>query len=124
MKEAHGKHIAKGGTIEEGTELTTKLRRQITCDHLKGEKHEKITLKDLFTLTHLAGRLMNKKDPDDTDTRPCEEFMRLIKGKRADGVPYIEMDDMPPFLYKIFSEQPDQRRTDASEIIAGFKGDP
>lgn len=91
---------------------------------MDGMDHLMITIKDLFLLITMAGKLMNKKDPEDDCTKPFEEFMAHSTKSRSDGMEYVEAADMPGIIYRIFVERPDQKRTDAAEIITSFNGDP
>ena len=36
-------------------------------------------MNDLFHILDLSGILLNKAEPDDSDTRPFDEFMRYAK---------------------------------------------
>ena len=74
---------------------------------MDGMDHLMITLKDLFLLVTMAGKLMNKKDPEDDDTRPFEEFMTHSTKTRSDGMEYVEAADMPGIIYRIFVDRPD-----------------
>lgn len=62
------------------------------CAHDSGEKktdehvhpedtrfEREILLTDLFHILDLAGKLLNKKEPDQDSNRPFEEFMRYVK---------------------------------------------
>lgn len=48
------------------------------CTHDERFEQE-ILISDLFHIIDLAGQFMNKKAPDDNDTRPYDEFMRYAK---------------------------------------------
>ena len=63
----------------------------------------------------LAGKLLNKKDPDEDSVRPYEEFMRYAKvqavsGKEGDEkqmFQYVDADDVPKIILGVFVGQPD-----------------
>jgi len=60
-------------------------------------------LNDLFHVIDLAGKLLNKKEPQEDDTTPYDEFMKYAKtvivAEHEDGehldLQYVEVKYMP-----------------------------
>lgn len=101
-------------------------------DHLhQSDKRleNEILLSDLFHVIDLAGKLLNKKEPADDDTRPFDEWQRYAqymvvtddKGEKID-LEYVETKDVPKILLGVFVGQPDEKRITAAELVAQFDG--
>ena len=77
----------------------------------------------------MAGKLLNKKEPADDDTRPFDEWQRYAqymvvtddKGEKID-LEYVETKDVPKILLGVFVGQPDEKRISAAELVAQFDG--
>lgn len=73
----------------------------------------------------LAGKLLNKKDPDQDSVRPYEEFMRYVKVQAvADKeteekhmFQYVDAEDVPKIILGVFVGQPDEKRSEVSEAL-------
>lgn len=82
------------------------------CNHKEDNDHyhpdeerdpNEVHLNDLFHVIDLAGKLLNKKEPDEDDTTPYDEFMKYAKtvivAEHEDGehldLQYVEVKYMP-----------------------------
>ena len=45
--------------------------------HVKNAEQNIIMIDDLFHVVDLTGKLLNKEDPAEDDTKPFDEFMRF-----------------------------------------------
>ena len=72
---------------------------------------------------------MNKKSPDDNDTRPYDEFMRYAKlhsvadektGEKH-AYQYVSAEDVPKILLGTFVGQPDEKRKEVEEALEHHK---
>ena len=68
---------------------------------------------------------MNKKAPDDNDTRPYDEFMRYAKlhsvadektGEKH-AYQYVSAEDVPKILLGTFVGQPDEKRKEVAAAL-------
>jgi len=72
---------------------------------------------------------MNKKAPDDQDTRPYDEFMRYAKlhsvadqdSGEKHAYQYVNAEDVPKILLGTFVGQPDEKRKEVAEALETHK---
>lgn len=69
-----------------------------------------VQLSDLFHIIDLCGTLLNKKEPDEEDQTPCEEFFKYAQARDAEesgrpGRPSdsVDIEDMPKILFAVFA---------------------
>lgn len=89
------------------------------CNHKEDNDHyhpdeerdpNEVHLNDLFHVIDLAGKLLNKKEPDEEDTTPYDEFMKYAKtvivAEHEDGehldLQYVEVKYMPQLIFASF----------------------
>jgi hypothetical protein len=98
------------------------------CAHDERFEQE-ILISDLFHIIDLAGQFMNKKAPDDNDTRPYDEFMRYAKlhsvadektGEKH-AYQYVSAEDVPKILLGTFVGQSDEKRKEVEEALEHHK---
>mgnify|MGYP000279359342 CR=1 FL=1 len=82
---------------------------------------------DLFNIVDLAGKLLNKKEPDDDDETPYNEFLKWehidimeVEGEEDIEIQYVKAEDVPKILLAIFIGRPDEKRTDAAELLEKY----
>lgn len=107
------------------------------CNHKEDNDHyhpdeerdpNEVHLNDLFHVIDLAGKLLNKKEPEEDDTTPYDEFMKYAKtvivAEHEDGehldLQYVEVKYMPQLIFASFVGQPDEKRIDAAELLEKF----
>jgi hypothetical protein len=97
-------------------------------DHLHPEDvrfEKEILISDLYHILDLAGKLLNKKDPDQDDVRPYEEFMRYAKvqavaekeGDEKQVFQYVDSEEVPKIILGVFVGQPDEKRSEISDAL-------
>jgi hypothetical protein len=72
---------------------------------------------------------MNKKAPDDDDTRPYDEFMRYAKlhsvadekTEEKHAYQYVSAEDVPKILLGTFVGQTDEKRKEVAEALEHHK---
>lgn len=84
---------------------------------------------ELFNIVDLAGKLLNKKEPDDDDETPYNEFLNWhhidlmetgVEGESDIEIEYVKASDVPKILLAIFISRPDCKRTDAAELLEKY----
>ena len=97
--------------------------------HASDVRFEKeILISDLFHILDLSGKLLNKKDPDQEDVRPYEEFMRYAKvqcvaDKDSDEkhvFQYVDAEDVPKIILGVFIGQPDEKRSEVKQAMEKY----
>lgn len=97
-------------------------------EHLHPEDvrfEKEILISDLYHILDLAGKLLNKKDPDQDDVRPYEEFMRYaqvqaVADKETEEkhvFQYVDSVDVPKIILGVFVGQADEKRTEVTDAL-------
>jgi len=102
--------------------LNQKKTEKTKATHLKHQGHIKLT--DLFHIIDLCGKLLNKREPDEDDETPCEEFYKYARSHEEQGSSldsctgdYVLSEDVPKILLAVFAGQPDDKRIDAAALV-------
>lgn len=85
-----------------------------------------VHLSDLFHIIDLAGKMMNKKEPDEDDETPYDEYMKHahtdiiqsgVEGEEDLEIEYVLAEDVPNILLAVFVGQPDEKRMEVSNLL-------
>ena len=98
---------------------------QLDHDGDQGREHDKrdrIRITELFMIIELVGTLLNKAGPDESDTKPGEQWAKYVQVEHIEGnaQQFVHKDDMPSLLFNVFASQKDEMRMSLAQRILTY----